>query len=306
MKQVAIVGSHPSTRDLAPWSDTKIPIWVFNAGAIMDWCKRADVVFEMHPAGEYTNPMAQKSEYWEEFLQKQDRAAIFMQDVDPRIPMSRKYPLDGVINKYLKKFKRGEDINKYFTSSPCYAIALACYLGYDRIDIYGVEMETNSEYIYQRDGVGLWIGIALGLGVEVNLPKTTTMFSAPLYGYDDDHTNITREDFEENAKAIERAFEEAAKKLEFAKGKLDNCIARIEDSKAKGVPPQEIAKMGDEYGRLTNEYEQALAQYANLNGQLTLVRFFLTKLEKMHIANGRAQEVMALNSEKIRAIGLVA
>lgn len=306
MKTVAIVGSHPNSRHLAPYDDPKIPIWVFNAGAIMDWCKRADAVFEIHPAGEYTNPLAEKSEYWEMFLQQQVSALVYMQEVDPRIPMSRKYPLDSVVHKYLSKFKRDGEINKYFTSSPCYAIALALYLGYDRIDIYGIEMETNSEYVYQRDGVGLWIGIALGLGVEVNLSRNTTMFSAPLYGYDDDHSQITREDFETNAQAIQRALDEAERKLEFSKGQLDNCILRIETMKREGKPPSEIAALGSEYGQLTQTYEQALANFSHLNGQLTLCRFFLAKMDKMMIANGKAQEVQALRSEKIRAVGLVA
>lgn len=306
MKRVAIVGSHPSSREQAPWDETKIPIWVFNAGAIMDWCKRADVVFEMHPAGEYTNPMAERSEYWHEFLCKQTIATVYMQDTDPRVPSSQKYPFYGVVNKYLKNFKRGEEVNKYFTSSPCYAIALALYLGYDTIDLYGIEMETNSEYIYQRDGIGLWLGIALGLGVTVNIPQNTTMFSAPLYGYDDDHNIITRETFEENAKAIEKEFDKASSDLQFAKGQLDNCIARIETMKAEGKPAAEVAAMGEEYGKLTNNYEQAIANYANLNGQLTLCRYFLARIEKMQIANGKAQEVMALRSEKIRAVGVVA
>lgn len=305
MKRVAIVGSHPSSRDMAPYDDPKIPIWVFNAGAIMDWCKRADVVFELHPAGEYTNPLAERSEYWEDFLQKQEKATIYMQEVDPRIPMSKKYPLDGVVQKYLKKFIRGGEINKYFTSSPCYAIALALYLGYDTIDLYGVEMETNSEYVYQRDGVGLWIGIALGVGATVNLVKTTTMFDAPLYGYDDDHSTITRETFEENANAIQREFDEAAKKLENQKGQLDQCIMRIETMKKEGKSSAEIAELGNEYGRLQHEYEQALANYANLNGQLVLCRYFLARIEKMQIANGDAQKVMALKGEKLRASGLV-
>lgn len=306
MKRVAIVGSHPSTREDAPWNDKKTQIWVFNAGAIMDWCKRADAVFEMHPAGEYTNPMAERSEYWEDFLQKQERAIVYMQNADPRIPMSKKYPLDGVVNKYLKNFKRNNEVNKYFTSSPCYAIALALYLGFDTIDLYGIEMETNSEYIYQRDGVGLWVGIALGVGVSVNIPSRTTMFDAPLYGYDDDHNQITRETFEENAQAIEKEFDNAAKKLEFQKGQLDQHIIRIETMKKEGKPASEIAALGDEYGRLQHEYEQALATYADLNGQLRLCRYFLARIEKMQMANGQAAQVMALRSEKIRAVGLVA
>ena len=304
-KTVAIVGSHPTTRTAAPF-DTDTPIWVFNAGAIMDWCKRADVVFEMHPAGEYTNPMVESSEYWNGFLQKQNLARVFMQAVDPRVPMSVAYPFDSVVKTFLSGFKRGDQINHYFTSSPCYAIALAILEGFERIELYGIEMETNSEYVYQRDGVGLWIGIALGLGVEVVLPKTTTMFSAPLYGYDDDHTNITREDFEDNAAALQRAYDEFASKLEYAKGRLDAVIAQIEQAKISGKPQNEIAQMGAEYGKATNEYEQAIANFANINGQLTLCRFYLAKLDKMAIANGRAAEVTALRAEKIRSHGMAA
>lgn len=304
MKTVAIVGSHPSSRDLAPW-DSSIPIWVFNAGAIMSWCKRADAVFEIHPAGEYTNPMMEGAEYWNEFLQKQTVATVYMQSSDPRVPMCKKYPLEGVVNKFLKKFERGNKVNKYFTSSPCYAIAMALYLGYDRIELYGIEMETNSEYIYQRDGVGLWVGIALGLGIEVIIPERTTMFNSPLYGFDDDHRTITREDFEDNAAALQRAYDELSAKLESAKGKLDYIIGKIESMKADGRPQAEVAAMGKEYGDATHEYEQAIANFANVNGQLTLCRFFLAKMDKMMIANGKAMEVQALRQEKIRTHGMV-
>ncbi len=272
----------------------------------MEWCKRADAVFEIHPAGEYTNPLADKSEYWQEFLQKQSAAPVYMQDQDPRIPMSRKYPLEGVVNKYLKKFRRGDNINKYFTSSPCYAIALALYLGFDRIEIYGIEMETNSEYVYQRDGVGLWVGIALGLGVEVVLSQNTTMFAAPLYGYDDDHTSITREDFEENANAIQRSLDSAAARVEYTKGALNETIRAIEEAKLKGKTKDEIEEIGRQYHVCMNEYEKANAEFSFWNGQLVLCRFFLAKMDKMMIANGEAQKVQALRTEKVRAMGLVA
>lgn len=306
MKTVAIVGSHPLTRDAAPWNDLSKDLWVFNAGAIFDWCKRATAVFEIHPAGEYTNPMSDRSEYWNEFLQKQTVADVWMQEVDPRVPKSRKYPLDEITKKYLHNFKRGLDINRYFTSSPCYSIALAILQGYQRIELYGIEMETNSEYIYQRDGVGLWIGIALGCGVQVVIPEHTSMFSAPLYGYDDDHTKLTREDMEDNAMAVERALADVVKRLEEKKAKLDYVITTIETMKQEGKPQEEIAKLGNDYGRLTGEYEQALADYADLNGQLKVFRFLLAKLDKMAIANGQAAEVTALRSAKIRSFGAAA
>ena len=43
-------------------------------------------------------------------------------------------------------------------------------------------METNTEYQYQRDGVTLWLGVALGLGIEVDAHMG--IFDNPLYGYE--------------------------------------------------------------------------------------------------------------------------
>ena len=302
-RTVAIVGSHPYTRDNAPWSDTSIDVWLFNSAPTADWCKRATAVFELHPAGEYTNPMISKSDYWS-WLQTQTTSTVYMAKADSRIPMAKTYPLDAVVQAYLSGFMRGSEINKYFTSTPCYAIALAIWQGYTRIELYGIEMETNSEYIYQRDGVGLWLGIALGHNVRVVLDKHTSMFFSQLYGYDDDHRNITREDLEENAIAIQREYDKQLNHLNFVKGNLHAIISKINDMKAKGVPPEVIQELGSEYGKLAEQQEQGIADVADLNGQLKMLRFYLTKVERQMTANGKAAEVMSLNSVKTRAQGL--
>lgn len=302
-RTVAIVGSHPKTRENAPWNDPAIDLWVFNAAAISDWCKRVTAVFEIHPAGEYTNPLVVKSDYWN-WLQAQTGAEILMAHRDPRVPMSRNYPLDSVINSYLSNFKRGNDINKYFTSSPCYAIAYAIYKGYKRIELYGIEMETNSEYIYQRDGVGLWIGIALGLGVSVVLDQYTSMFLSQLYGFEDDHRHITREDLEENAIEIQKAFDKEQNALNYTRGQMNAIISKIDTMKREGQPAEVIQSLGSEYGRLNSDLEQKIANVADLNGQLKMLRFYLAKIERQMMANGQAAAVMSLNDTKLRAAGL--
>jgi len=68
------------------------------------------------------------------------------------------YPLEGVIDKFK---------TDYFSNSVDYAIALALYEGYDEIHLYGVNMETNSEYAFEKAGVDFWCGYALGLKAQV-------------------------------------------------------------------------------------------------------------------------------------------
>lgn len=304
VKTVAIVGSHNSSRSKAPWLNTNIPIWVFNAAPIFEWCERATVVFELHPAGEYTEPLNQEKLYWDGFLQKQQQIPVYMQKVDPRVPMAVEYPLNEVVNKYLYNFTRGDAINTYMTSTPCYAIALALLQGYERIELYGIEMETNSEYIYQRDGVGLWLGIALGLGVEVNIVETSTMFQSPLYGYDDEHTTITREDFEANETDIKRKFAEAEQQVNFCKGQLNTIVSTMETMRKTTANEALMKKVGEDYMRMSQEFTDAVAQHAMYSGQLILVRFFMGKMDKMMEANGNALQVQALRADKVRSHGL--
>jgi hypothetical protein len=110
---------------------------------------------------------------------------------------------------------------KYFTSSVAYALALAIYKGYQKIEVYGVEMETNTEYGHQRVGVAYWIGFAEGQGIEVDFHGD--MLKAPLYGYDGD-IRMPIEFLEERMKAFEPHLEgvkEQIKKVNgMIKGKL--------------------------------------------------------------------------------------
>jgi hypothetical protein len=70
----------------------------------------------------------------------------------------------------------------YLTSSVSQAIALGIYKGYKRIECWGMEMNTDTEYRYQRDGVTFWQGVALGRGIEVL--AMTDIYKAPIYGFE--------------------------------------------------------------------------------------------------------------------------
>ena len=95
------------------------------------------------------------------------------------IPTSMEYPLEDVIKKLDSDF---------FSCGISYMIAYAIYKEYERIDLFGCNMEANTEWSYQRPSVEFWIGMARGRGINVKIsgtdcrPLRTT--NGRLYGYD--------------------------------------------------------------------------------------------------------------------------
>lgn len=298
-KTVAIVGSAPRTRDKAPFENKDIEIWMFNSSPLADWCKRLDVIFELHPREEYTFAFDTKAIYWQ-WLRKNTGVRVYMQEEDYQVPMSVKYPLDAVCNRFLSNLRRGEAMNRYFTSSVCYALALAALQGFERIEMYGIEMETNTEYIYQREGVGLWVGICLSLGIEVWIPDDCAMFNAPLYGYDQDYTGITREELEEHRNLLLQRRDEVKAAVDKARGALQAISGEIETARKAGTDMQTIAAgLGQKFAEAQVRLEKALIEYGGLESQVYNDSFWMTKLEKHAIARGQGQEVMALNAIKM-------
>ena len=177
---VAIVGSHPKTRMEFDFTRTDCDIWVFNealSNATETWCPRADAVFQMHVRTIWANPNNRNDKGHFTWLTTQTETPVYMQEQYPDVPMAVRYPVEEVCESL--HFNK-----RYFTSSVAYALALASHLPYKRVELYGVEMETDTEYRYQRDGVTFWIGVCLGRGKE--LVANCGMFEAPLYGYEGD------------------------------------------------------------------------------------------------------------------------
>ena len=176
---VAIVGSHPKTREDFDFTREDCDIWVFNealSAKNQDWCKRATGVFQMHKPVIWRSKTNRNDPEHYDWLQSGDTPVIFMQDNYQDVPMAERYPMDEI----LAAFPTAKD---YFTSSVAYAIALAIYKGYTKIEVYGVEMETNTEYGHQRSGVAYWIGFADGAGIETEF-HSHKFFNDLRYGYE--------------------------------------------------------------------------------------------------------------------------
>jgi hypothetical protein len=181
-KTVAIVGKNSLNWDMAPFEDPKVDIFGISYWAALGKYPRLDACFEIHrpfiwklninmPPGEYIAWLGQPHDF-----------PIYTQKKYKVVPSAVKFPMKEIQAKYLQKLYRGKaQIGQFFTSSVAYMIALALHLGYERIEVYGVEM-TAERYQYQRDSVFWWMGLANGLGVEIVVPENSELFIVNHYG----------------------------------------------------------------------------------------------------------------------------
>ena len=116
---------------------------------------RADYVMQLHKPVVWRSSQNRNDAKHYEWLQNNREVTVFMTDHFDDVPMSKRFPLDE-----MKDYFTGAEW--YFTTTVAYAIAYAIYAGYKRIEVYGVEMETNTEYGHQRPCVAYWCGVAYG------------------------------------------------------------------------------------------------------------------------------------------------
>ena len=185
-KTVAIVGYSITSCSLAPYDDERVEIWTLNEAHEMPWMKRFDRCFQMHKR-EYFEREENKLGKTEHlaWLKEEHDFPIYMQYVEDDVPASVKYPLYDIQKSLMKNIQGGDKpIEKYFTSTIAFMVALAIHEDVDRIEIYGVELCDEAEYIHQKACMEFWLGKASGLAIELYLPEGCGLLDAPLYAYE--------------------------------------------------------------------------------------------------------------------------
>lgn len=177
--KVAIIGTAPSSRSLAPVGDPSWKIWACSAGN-QGMLARVDCWFEIH-----SNLLWPEHEHFGkpyiEWLNKQD-FPIYMQD-NSLVPRATPLPKDELVKEFGRYF---------FTSSFAWMIAFAIKQGAKEIGLWGVDMASRDEYILQRSGGHFFIQEAIRRGIVVHIPKESDLGQPPaLYGFDDS-TNFMR------------------------------------------------------------------------------------------------------------------
>jgi hypothetical protein len=171
---VYIVGFAPSWPD-TPWDDPNAHYWGMNALHKLAGEKRWDAWFQLHDI-ETSHPQ-DKDEHLQWLAQSNVPVWMWAEQIEKYpLPNAVPYPREAMVAKY----------GKYFTNTVSWMTALAIEQGYKKIGIYGVDMAQDSEYQSQRPSCEYFIGLARGLGIEVEIPRTSDLLKNPfLYGYDD-------------------------------------------------------------------------------------------------------------------------
>jgi hypothetical protein len=235
-KKLCICGTHPATRENAPFDNLEYDIWVFNeAPQAVDWCKRWTHVFQMHKREVYESPKNFVNEtHWQWLQEDHGDKVIWMQEVDERVPNSKRMPMDEMLANF-PAANMG-----MFTSTAAMAMALGLYLGYEEIQVYGVDLGSNTEYTYQQPGWIYWVGVGKALlGDKLVLNSGLHHFHHRLYGYNGE-TQIEREFFQSRAEIHEAARHNAEKKFRKVKDRLDNTLI---DSKFEDFPRMYLEMM---------------------------------------------------------------
>lgn len=178
-RTVALVGFAESSRDQV-WQSEADEIWSVNY-AYQYKLPPLTRLFELHKLEFIASIKGEKSENHLEYLKQKHDHIIYMLDPTDENPSAVKFPMDDVLEDVFENISRAGQPNPYVCSSIGYMLALAIYEGFSKIELYGIELGSETEYQYQRANAEMLIGLAMGRGIEVVIPKNTALLKAKLY-----------------------------------------------------------------------------------------------------------------------------
>lgn len=229
--RVCLVGFCETSREYAPWGDRSWAIWSLNRGYI--FARRANRWFDMH-SPTIRGWAHRRPGHHLRWLQSFP-GPVYLHEEDPEIPNSVRFPLEevaadvgaGLYRLFPLKGEvaeraawpyRVEDAREepYFDSSIAYMIALAIHEGFREIMLAGIDLNTQSEYVWQRSGVSWLLGVAMGRGIRVLLPEPCPLLRGPLYGrgyLSAEGEHMSKEQLESRLEALRLELENARREL---------------------------------------------------------------------------------------------
>ena len=186
MLKIAIIGTAPSSRLIAPYADESYEIWACSAGNSQAAAlPRVTRWFELHAINDM---VGQENRGWSltyyEWLKKQT-FPIYMQEKNDLIPQAIVFPYKMLCERFGPNPKKG--LTNWFTSSIAWMMAYAITMMKegDELAIFGVDMAALEEaYTAQKAGLHRFVEYANAAGIKVTIPLESCLGqSLPLYGY---------------------------------------------------------------------------------------------------------------------------
>lgn len=182
MRKIAILGKCSSSRHHSPMGMTDWEMWCL----AWDPTPVVDRLFEIHDNWRaFHGEGSEDAGYHYRWLLNQ-KVPVYMNEAHADIPTSVRYPIEEV-TALVGKSSNGDP---YLESSIAYMMALAM-LEYSqtkepmRIGLWGIDMEVDTEYAYQKPNILYLIGMARGMGIKVIIPPISVLFKSAfgkLYG----------------------------------------------------------------------------------------------------------------------------
>ena len=278
--KVAIVGFAPSTMADVRFifDDPDFEIWGLNqlymafnpAHNLPAIAERADRWFQIHSRQSYdANTLRDHSHH--DWMAKETRFPIYMQDKHPDIPMSVRFPKEKIMAEF----------GSYFTNSISWEIALAVMEGFKEIHLYGVDMATHSEYAYERPSVEFFLGWARGRGIKLVVPERCDLLKTLwLYPYEDSAP------FRTKCTSRKTELQERAKML---------------SSQEQGLHDQRVALIGKL--DFMNELEAQIKQNPPESPQVLLDNFEKNRLLWRQTVNQFAAEEQGMRDGRMQVLG---
>ena len=220
-KSVAMVGFSSKHRHLAPLNDPDIEIWGLNRLHQQSWFTRWDRMFQLHPISylEKCRGMSEGDRDHYDWLTKKHDKPIFCQEKYKEFPSAVRYPIEDMRNKY----------GDFYTSTLAYMMALALSEGFTHFELYGYDMEAETEYRHQRDSAEYFIGLTEGLGNKVYLPKNSSLLKGGIGIYAFETTEVGfRQLLEGRAVQLQAQMDEAGVKYNGLLGKAERLNSLVE------------------------------------------------------------------------------
>ena len=192
---VAVVGFASQSRSYTPWNNPKIDLaglneelawgeWFGNKDPNMRWWKAPEenvsLWYQLHNHATFSRSENHNDPQHYEWLKQKHPFPIFMQEKYPDVPSSVKFPVEDIQKEF-----RTPDGKIYFTSSISYIMCHLYMLGYKRIEVYGFEMASNTEYAFQRPNASWIAGRLRARGIDIYVPPMSNFLAGKLYAFED-------------------------------------------------------------------------------------------------------------------------
>lgn len=197
--KIALVGaSAPDGGEHPPLDDPEWDVWgcnsLWNLNMDAQERLRADAWWEMHPLSAQTPQELQDMHdcpvplYVLDDPKEIASAKEVYHAADYSIRQLQQPPTRWIMYP-LEEIRAMFGQRDYFTVTFAYMVALAMWIGYDEIGLYGVELQRGSvrERRLELPCLTYWLGLAIGRGIKITLPEySNLLWHEHLYGYDYD------------------------------------------------------------------------------------------------------------------------